>query len=150
MFDWIARIDVPSLVPGALVGTLVSTWYHFFLHRPKLQVCGSGSGSTTHIDLWNEPGLFGLILPETTILGRVIHGRKEFGHVVERNPANQCRAWLYDKESNRAIRPLWWRTSDGNFTQEVSIKSGEQVSLMVFARLAEEKRKYFVYDLLNK
>jgi hypothetical protein len=76
-----------------------------------------------------------------------IHRHIEMGLVVDRNPAHQCRAWLYDKETDHAIKPLWWRTSDRKMTQEITLKSGEFADLMLFARFGNETRKYFVYQL---
>lgn len=157
MFGWATTIDLPSLIIGAALGAafgaLTSTWHSYYVRRPKLQVTGGGGGGgphslhTRHITIRNSPGLLGLKLPETTILGIHIHRNIEMGLVVDRNPAHQCRALLYDKETNHPIKPLWWRTSDGKMTQEVTLKSGEQASLMLFARLGDEPRKYFVYQL---
>jgi hypothetical protein len=85
-------------------------------------------------------------LPETTVLGINIHNHIEIGLVVDRNPAHKCRAWLQDKETNQTIKSLWWRTSGGQLMQEVTLGSGESASLMLFARLNDEQRKYFVYQ----
>lgn len=154
MFDWVKNIDVPSLTLGAVLGAFASTWHSYYVRRPKLQVTGGGSGGgssfyTNHITISNSPGLLGLKLPETTILGINIHRHIEMGLVVDRNPAHRCSAFLYDKETNQSIKPLWWRASDGKMTREVTLKSGESASLMLFARLSNEQRKYFVYQLDN-
>lgn len=125
----------------------------YYVRRPTLQVTGGGGGGGetsfygNRITISNSPGLLGLKFHETTILGIHVHRHIEIGLVVDRSPAHQCRAWLYDIETNDVIKQLWWQTSDGKMTQEVTLKSGESAGLMVFARLGNEKQKYFVYQL---
>jgi hypothetical protein len=155
MIEWIAWIDLPSLIIGAILGTMARTWHSYYVKRPKLKVAGGGGSggskyNTNNITITNIPGLIGIRLPETMIWGRTIHSDVEWGLVVERSPAYRCRAWLYDKETGHAIKPLWWRTPDNKTVREVTIRSGERVSLMVFARFSEEKLKYFVYDVVGQ
>lgn len=151
MFGWVWSIDIPSLVLGAALGAVTSTWHSYYVRRPKLRVIGSGSGGGSfyhnRITISNSPGLLGVRLPETTIFNKNIHSDIEIGLPVDRNPARNCRAWLYDKETNRGIAQLWWQTIDGKMTREVTLESGEQADLMLFARLKDEKRKYFVYQV---
>lgn len=152
---WALKLDVASLVVGTIFGTIASTWFSFFIQRPILQVVGGGSGSggsltprtrSNHITIQNSPGIFGIRLGETTIFGRQIIPPIQWGLAFDRKDAAQCRAWIYDSDTKRGIRPLWWQTRDGKMVQEMTIKSGETGNLFVFARLEDEPGAYFIYQ----
>jgi hypothetical protein len=74
-----------------------------------------------------------------------LHRRIQIGLIVERSPARECRAYLYDKETQQFISQLWWQLPDGSVADVVTISSGERAEVLVFARLDSEKLKYFVY-----
>jgi hypothetical protein len=96
----------------------------------------------------NQPGLLGIRLSETVIMGRQMHGMFEKGLTVDRNPASECRASLHDKETGSHIALLWWRPTfdaTARWQQTATIQSGESFELAVFARLDSEPTKYFVF-----
>lgn len=144
-------IGVVLLLVGAMAAILIEN----FIKRPKLVVSGSGGGGgpgpgfyRNHITIRNEPGQFGLKLKSTTILGKRVHGSIEMGQVFDRTPAHECRAFLYDKASGESMGLLWWRalpTAEA-FTQTITLNSGESAELMLFARLNDERSKYFKFD----
>ena len=153
MINWTGPITVPGLVAGVILGALVSTWFRYYITRPKLVVVGGGGGGgagpgfhVNHISVRNPPGIFGLKLRETIILGWRLHPSVEWGLVLERTPAHECRASLYDKETNKFVKQLYWRTSEGKFVDVVTISSGHSEQLYLFARKADEKLKYFVFQ----
>jgi hypothetical protein len=89
-------LDIPSLLIGALLGAFFSVWYQYFVSRPRLAIVGSGGGGgpgpgfhQQHIMVRNEPGLLGLRIRETTILGIRVHTHLEWGHVIDRSPAHE-------------------------------------------------------------
>jgi hypothetical protein len=134
-------ISVPSLLVGAVLGALLSTWFRYFIVRPSLNALGSGGGGgpgpgfhINHLSISNRPGLFGIKVRPTTLFGLRIHPDWEFGLVVERNAARKCSAQLIDKETNRHIQHLWWRLRDGSIGRTIDISSGETEQLMIFAR----------------
>ena len=157
-FNWLNNIDMLSIiigaVLGAILGALASTWYSYYIKRAKLIVGGGGNGSNrgmryNHISITNNPGFIGFRLPETIIFGKEIHNRLEFGSLsIDRDTARECRAWLQDKHTREIIRPLWWQ-SDGKLLQQIDIKSGKSVSLMLFCRFEEDSAHYFVYQPKN-
>ena len=100
-----------------------------------------------HINIRNSPGLVGFKLRKTVIFGKYIHDQIEVGLPVDRSPAYECHASLYDKATKQHIAPLWWRTRDGTMTRSVTLKSGESATLMLFAREHNDRRKYFAYQL---
>jgi hypothetical protein len=64
MLEWIMNIDVTSLVLGTVFGTVGSTWYGYYVKRPKLSAQGSGYGGSrefysNHIMVGNVPGCGG-------------------------------------------------------------------------------------------
>lgn len=138
MAAWLPTMSsIFTFVGGTLFGTLVSTWFNYYLKRPKIEIIGGGSGGgSNHIDIRNAPGLFGIKIRETIILGWSIHPQIEWGFVVDRNPAHECRAFLYDKGTNEMIKMLWWETYDQQLTQVITLHAGERAHLKLFAREA--------------
>jgi hypothetical protein len=112
-----------------LLGAALGAWYTLYLKRPRLKVIGGGSGGgpgpghhSNQGRVMNQPGLLGIRLNETVLMGKKIHGTFERGLTVDRNPANECRASVHDKESGRHIAPLWWRSvSDGTFRLQQTV-----------------------------
>jgi hypothetical protein len=151
--DWIPAINVPSLLLGAVLGTLISTWYGFFLRRPKIRISGGGGGGGpgpgyhhVRISITNEHGLFGIRIPENTILGFRINREKQLGIGFERSPARKCSARVYDKETGDHIKALWLEPrGGGEFVRTVTLNSDEGAEVHVFARLHGQE-KYFIYE----
>lgn len=146
------KIDFLSLVFGIVLGTLASTWYGYYIKRPKLAIQGSSSGGgkdfySNSISVSNVPGLIGIRFGDTVFFGWTIIAGREFGEVIDRSPAHQCYALLLDKQSNEHICRLWWRDVDRKFRQEVTINSGQSAELFLFARRADELLKYFPYQV---
>jgi hypothetical protein len=144
-------IPIVTLVLGVVLGA----WYGVYLKRPKLKVAGSGGGGgpgpghhQNNVRVLNQPGLLGLRLSQSVILGKRIHGSVEKGLTIDRNPANECTASIHDKQSGRHIAPLWWRSTDPNAPWQivVTMQSGEAFDLMLFARLDGEPTKYFPFE----
>ncbi|MDX2073613.1 MAG: hypothetical protein SFX19_04515 [Alphaproteobacteria bacterium] len=151
----ISNLDILSLVIGAFLGTIFSFWYNHFMTRPKLFVAGQGSGGghgsgffQNHVCIENRPGLMGFRLGRTTIFGKKILRNIEWGSPFYRSPAQECRASLYDKNTNDFIRPLYWRDPNNHdsITPSVTLNCGEKAELMLFCKLYNEKLKYFVYE----
>jgi hypothetical protein len=136
-----------------VVGVVAGAWFNNYLKRPKLVLTGGGggggpgSGYRSHVSISNRPGLFGLGLSETVIFGKRLHGRFEKGLTIDRNPANECTAAIYDNQSGRYVAPLWWRlpTEPDRMYQVVTVPSGTTFDLMLFARLDAERSTYFIY-----
>lgn len=136
-----------------LLGWLANHWYSVNMRRPSLRKSGTGGGSNlsgtgyhfVNISITNELRRLTLSLPETTILGKRIP--TSFGNqVIERDPARQCKARLLEK-SGKHICYLWWQNGN-TVTDEIEIKSGESVNLILFVRRDNEK-KYFVYNPIS-
>ena len=72
-------------------------------------------------------------------------GPIEKGYAVDRNAAKECRANIRDKQTGRHIAPLWWRSRSSEYSNTVTIESGQSYDLMLFARLDNEPLKYFVF-----
>jgi hypothetical protein len=156
MLSWIQSIDIISLIIGALLGAFLSTWHAYWVKRPILHIYGAGGcGSsglgfhTNHITFTNPQGLLGWRIRESVIFGIRLHRHFEVGLVIDRSPAHECRAFLFEKKNNQIIKQLTWRikgTQGSYYKDMVTIESGQQADLMLFARLNQEKNKYFVYE----
>lgn len=155
--NWIAS-NIPGLIVGGLLGAFLASLFDFYIKRPKLVIAGGGGGggpkniegfTECHVTVKNEPGLFGIAFRETVIFGKKIHGNFDKGIIFERNPANECRAFLIDKKSGQIIAPLIWRQLGGSLSQSITLNSGEQASLMILARKNSELLKYFPYRISN-
>jgi hypothetical protein len=140
-------------------GALLGVWFTIYLTRPTLRVTGSGSGGgtgpgfyVTHVNITNSPGLMGIRINPTVLFGKRVHGRLEKGLTIIRNPAEECIANIHDKATGEFIAPLWWRSADdpARVVRTASIKTGQTVSLMLFARLKSEPLRYFIYTSNGK
>lgn len=152
MFEVLARVDLVSLLLGAVIGALVSTWHGYFVTRPKLTITGSGGGGgpgpgfhANHIQISNSPALLGLRVPETILFGWRLHASFELGLVIDRRPAHECRAYIYDKETMQLICPLVWRVG-ATFAHHSDLDSGQSAQLMLFARDASQTSKYHIFQ----
>jgi len=136
-----------------LISAVISLVLRYYVIRPKLKVIGGGSStemgySTNTIRIRNVPNLLGIKFQETVIFGKKIHGDKEIGLDIDRNPASECIAYLYDKKANQIISTLLWATNDDPNSREqiITLKNGESADLIIFSRLLNEPLKYFVYQ----
>jgi hypothetical protein len=135
-----------------VVGAVLGVWYTEFKKRPQLIVSGSGTvhrGIKKHsITVTNNHGWIGLSLGPTAVLGRHVHGGVRRGIPIERNAAKDCRAHLFDKATGRPVTGLHWRSRDdpNRYDAAVTIPSGEQASLMLFAALEAVPDRYFVFE----
>ena len=81
-------------VVSLLVGVLLGDWFTEYLRRPKLRLDGMLSGGAPYalagVRISNAPGLLGIRLDETVILGNRLHRFHEWGLTVNRNAAVQC------------------------------------------------------------
>jgi hypothetical protein len=120
--------------------TLVAgAWLQEFRKRPKLVLSGSGGGSvgTTYrswqVSIQNRPGLLGLSLGETTVLGKNIHRGRTWGLRYDRNASVESRAWLCDEERKEGVDLLHWdmAPADPRYQQFVTIPSGKEARLML-------------------
>ena len=144
-------IAIASLALGALLG--VRTTHHVV--RAKLRVGGRGGGGgqgpgfhRNYVGIRNEPSMIGLRLGETIIFGKLILPRIERGMVVARNAAHECTAQLRD-ENGEHVAVLWWAVDEGSaqrYRRTVTIGNGETANLMLFARLHDERFKYFPFQ----
>lgn len=144
-------------IPAFLMGVVLTSLFDFYLKRPKLIVSGGGGGGGSqniqgitkrYVRIKNNPGLFGVALGETKIFGKRIFNRIDKGIIFDRNPAHECRADLYYKQTKQIVAPLVWE-QNGNLSQSVTLNSGEDASLMIFARENSELLKYFPYRVTN-
>lgn len=157
MYSWVKNLDITSLITGtilgSIVGTLMSAWYGYYLKKLKLVVNGGGSGGASgglyinNISVTNTLGFIGFRLPKTIIFGKMLHRSFHLGGlIIDRDPVQECRAHLFDKQTGDPIRLLWWQGRDLKMTQVATIKSGESANLMLFARFDQQPMRYFVYQ----
>jgi hypothetical protein len=147
-------IPIITFLVGAVLGAVLGRWYGVYQGRPMLTIIGSGGGGgpgpgyhVTNVRLQNRPGLVGLRLNESILFGRQLHGFVERGLPVERNPARECSARLHDKKTGEFVAPLWWRRGEQPTPWQINtnLASGEEVELMLFARLDDEPSRYFPF-----
>jgi hypothetical protein len=138
---------------GFLPGLLIGAWYTIYLRRPKLRIVGGGGGGdqrfrASHINITNEPGRLGMKLGPTILFGRELHGWREFGVSFDRNRAPECRAALFDRKTSQHLAPLWWHSTEPGapWQQAITLESGAQAELWVFARLTADPTKCFVFE----
>ncbi len=152
--EWLKTIDPVSFILGTAFSVFVGTFYGHFIKRPKLQYVGGGNGRiadgfrATNIRIRNTPGFLGLKIGDTTLFGWRIHNYKEIGTSFDREPARDCRALLFDKTGREIVCPLYWQ-SPGNpeaWQDVVTLNTGEDAALLLFARQEEELLKYFPYQ----
>jgi hypothetical protein len=94
----------------------------------------------------------GIRIKPTVLFGKRVHGGLEKGLTIVRNPAEECIANIHDKDTGEFIAPLWWRSPDDpdRAVRTVSVKTGQTVELMLFARLNSEALRYFIYTSSGK
>lgn len=137
-------IDWTSLLLGAVVGALVSApiglWFGLFAARPRLSIIGGGGGYGGEpgvrihcVTIGNRPGMFGIVLGETTIFGRRIFDDISYGLPIERQTARGCYASL--RSADGTTYPLLWRADpDSPLVHGVDIACNESASLYLIAR----------------
>jgi len=143
-------IPIATLILSVFLGA----WLNAYLTRPKLEICGNGSGGCSgpgyymcHAVVRNSLGLLGISLKQTIIFGKRLHRPVEKGLTANRNPASKCTARILDKVTREHIAHLWWRFPESDRVQQwVDIGSNESCDLMLFARLDAEPSKYFIYQ----
>ncbi len=145
-------ISIISLLVGIVIGHVFTV----YTRRPYLKVSGSGGGGgrgpgyyTFSTRITNHPGLIGISVGESRILGRKINSRIEKGLTVIRDTANNCSAVLIDKKTGEVVSHLWWKIGGEEYTQIVSIESGLQVDLMLMAKTYDNSLDYFPFDYSN-
>ena len=133
-----------------VVGTLLAAGFGIYLKRPTLRAVGSGGGGgqqfhSCRVQIRNVPGLFGIRLGETVLFGRILHRPIDKGLPIDRNPAKDCAAWIYDGE--QALTTLWWqsRNTRDAWQQRTTLESGDAAELVLFARLHDEPTQYFIF-----
>lgn len=130
----------PMQIVIPILTLLLGVAFSVFLRRPRLQVTGSGSGGgpgpghhSNRLRVTNQPGLLGIKLKQTVVMGKRIYRDFEKGLTVIRDPAIECRATIHDADDgNRHIAMLWWRPlSDphAEWDRTVTIQSGETFEL---------------------
>src|SRR2546430_16427108 len=143
-------IGIITFILGCLVGWFTNHWYSVNMRRPSLRHSGGGSGidfegSGYHfesVSVENQLRYLTLGLPETIIFGKRL--RTSFGNqIVERDPAGQCIANLFD-ESSKHICQLFWKVGE-KVCGTVEIRSGESAHLMLFVRKEDGSNTYFAY-----
>jgi hypothetical protein len=97
------QVTIAIPIVTLILGVVLGAWFNNYVKRPRLVVTGGGGGGGPGpgyhhrlVTITNQPGLMGLRLSETVIVGKQIHGHVERGLTIDRNPANQCTASLYD------------------------------------------------------
>lgn len=147
----------PMQIVIPILTLLLGVAFSVFLRRPRLQLTGSSSGGgpgpghhSNRLRVTNQPGLLGIKLKQTVVMGKRIYRDFEKGLTVIRDPAIECRATIHDADDgNRHIAMLWWRPlSDphADWERTVTIQSGETFELALFARLDNEPTKYFIFE----
>ena len=153
------QIVIPVLT--LILGVLLGAGYTVYLRRPRLTVTGSSSGGgpgpghhSNRLRVTNQPGLLGIRIKQTVVMGKQVFGDFEKGLTVIRDPAIQCQATIHDVQNgNRHIAMLWWRPltePDGDWDRTVTIQSGETFELALFARLDTEPTKYFIFEPVSE
>jgi len=132
-----------------VVGMFLGVWYGHFVDRPKLNLAGSMGGSSNGVSVFgvlisNPPGILGLNLRRTMIFGKLIHQSVVKGLPVDRKPANECLAKIRDKESGEHIDLLFWKI-DNETRQQVTIRSGRECLLPIFARRQTDELRYYIW-----
>jgi len=145
-------ISVVTLVAGIFIGNR----YAVVASSPRLRPDGAGGYPggkpeypAFYVEIKNLPGLVGLRLEPRILFGRRLHGRIRRGVPRERDTAKGCTATLKDKTTGKPIAPLWWRSppsSESIWQLEIDIESGVGQELMMFARRAEERLAYCVFQ----
>lgn len=150
--DFIFNLDPTSIFIGALVSALIGLWLDFLIKQPKLERSGSGGGRNNtdqtirnNLSFRNKVGWFGVNIPESRIIGFRIHPSFRKGLTFEKNPARDCRASLFLKDTGEHVGQLWWKKDNGTLTETVNIESGKQSSLVLFCRNQNDGEHYFVY-----
>src|SRR5258708_28126946 len=126
-----------------VLGFSLGLWASFYVKRPRIIVCGNGSGGATGPDSYcdhririrNTRGWIGLKIGEVEVFGLRITGPRQLGVPVIRDPAERCTAELLDDDGQR-IAHLWWRTLTDPIdeAQYVTLASGDDAELVVFAQ----------------
>ena len=141
MLTALANLDVASLLIGAVIGAPLGFWFSSFCQRPRLDWDGTSSGSggpggwaQINVRVTNRPGFVGIRLGETTVFGRRLHAEIECGWHIERGPARDCAAFMYDIESGDCI-PLYFRdpARPEAFANGITIQSGRKKDLLLMA-----------------
>ena len=140
MLDWLRELDIGSLLLRGVIGRLLSTWHSYYVKRPKLKLIGMGGAS---IRVSNVPGFFGLAFPHTVVLGRLLHGDKELGLPIDRDPARDCTAVLYDKETGQHVANLYFQVTDDTTRSTVTLDSGNSANILIFNRAETDRSTYY-------
>jgi hypothetical protein len=153
-------IPVVTFILGIVLGAVVETWYGVFVNRPKLKITGGGTGLGQHgyrtagWTVTNEIGFVGIRFGPSTILGKQLHRAVERGVNFDRAAAKNCRAAIYDSETNAHLASLFWTApgagETGPWREVATIPSGESYSLMLFARPDGERATYFIFRPTNE
>jgi hypothetical protein len=144
--EWLSKLDPSSLLLGGLVGAFLSTWYNFFIKRPKLEICGGGSGGATYVRLRNKPGFIGIVFRENTIFGFRLNSRIEWGLTVDRSAARDCSASILDKETGESILPLWWRISHSIVEHTITLDAGDAADLLLASTQQAAADSYYIWQ----
>lgn len=138
---------------GVILGAVVGFWYSHAVTQSKLEINGSGTGSSgglvqTQLQVSNNPRFVGLQIGRTIVLGKPLHRGVSQGIIVERVEAKQCTARLIEAESHEHLAQLWWDPTGvpADYKTVVSIPCGTSVSLKLFARRESDVSAYFVFD----
>ncbi len=152
-----SSLDPLSLILGGVVGAIFSTWMTFYVTRPVLKLVGSSGGGgpsykCSAARIMNVSGFIGIRIRETVIFGWSVHNQFESGLSLDRQPARQCQATLFDKKSSSVAAPLFWRLAKNpnEYLSVVDIGPNEQVDLMLFCGTGNQPKKYFPFRPKNK
>ena len=139
------------LVLGFAFGLFAS----FYVKRPKVIVCGGGSGGATGPDSYysygirvrNTRGWIGLPRAGVKLFGWRIIGPNYVGVPVARDPAERCTAELLDEDGNRLAFLLWRRlTEPYDNAQYMTLSPGDDAEIIPFAQRNSQSPTYFAYD----
>ncbi|MEO1079213.1 MAG: hypothetical protein AAFY29_06655 [Pseudomonadota bacterium] len=149
--NFIFGLDPTSFVIGAIISGLIGLWLDFLIKQPKLILSGSGSGISPNntkgvtLTLHNKVGWFGLMVYETRIFGLRLHPEFRKGLTFDKQPARDCTALLFLKETGENVGHLKWSIPGNRIEDTVTIESGKGANLKLFCRKADEDR-YFIYQ----
>jgi hypothetical protein len=138
-----------------LLGFAFGLFASFYVKRPKVIVCGGGSGGATGPDSYwsysirvrNTRGWIGLPRAGVRLFSWRIVGQNYVGVPVARDPAERCTAELLDEDGSRLAFLLWRRLSEPyDNVQYMTLSAGDDAEIVLFAQRNSQRPAYFAYD----
>lgn len=138
------KIDIASLVLGGVIGAFLGTWLNFRVTQPKLKVTGGGQGGYVHLSITNPHALLGFAIRPTMIWGKWLNHGSEFGQLIDRSPARDCSAVVFDADTGRHVGSAFW-FHEGEFGLVTTIGPSETAQLILFTQQGAPQGTYYLW-----